>query len=59
MSKGYLVIAQNSNYDYVRMAYALALSITNTQRSVRRISIAVDNALTNNNVTFTRVPRYS
>ena len=42
MSKGYLVIAQNSNYDYVRMAYALALSITNTQKSVRRISIAID-----------------
>ena len=37
-----MVIAQNSNYDYVRMAYVTALSITNTQRLVRRISIAVD-----------------
>jgi hypothetical protein len=42
MKKGYLVIAQNSNHDYVRMAYALALSIAQTQKRVRKISIAVD-----------------
>jgi len=43
MKKGYLVIAQNnSTHDYVRMAYALALSIASTQTKVRRMSIAVD-----------------
>jgi len=41
-SKGYLVIAQNSNEDYVRMAYALAMSIAITQKQVRKLSIAVD-----------------
>ena len=42
MSKGYLVIAQNSSHDYVRMAYALAMSIAITQKQVRKLSIAVD-----------------
>ena len=42
MSKGYLVIAQNSKHDYVRMAYALAMSIAVTQKQVRKLSIAVD-----------------
>lgn len=43
MSKGYLVIAQNStNADYVRMAYALALSIKNTQSDVTDFAIAVN-----------------
>ena len=41
-SKGYLVIAQNSNEDYVRMAYALAMSIAVTQKQVRKLSIADD-----------------
>ena len=38
MSKGYIVIAQNSaDTNYVRMAYALALSlkITQTKRNIR------------------------
>lgn len=43
MSKGYLVIAQNNKkYDYLRMAYALALSIKNTQSSVKSITLATD-----------------
>lgn len=42
MSKGYLAIVQNSKHDYLRMAYALALSIANSQKSVRKMSIAID-----------------
>ena len=41
MSRGYLVIAQNSgDIDYIRQAYALALSIKNTQR-INSFAIAV------------------
>ena len=49
MKQGYLVIAQNSKdaegkpIDYVRMAYALALSIRHTQSRIKNISIAVIN----------------
>ena len=49
MKQGYLVIAQNSKdaegkpIDYVRMAYALALSIKHTQSRIKNISIAVIN----------------
>ena len=40
MSKGFLVLAQNSNnIDYVRQAYALALSIKLSQTTVSDISI--------------------
>lgn len=40
MSKGFLVLAQNNtNVDYVRQAYALALSIKNTQKIVKDISL--------------------
>jgi len=43
MSKGYLVIAQNSgSHDYIRMAYALSLSIKNTQHHVTDFAIAVE-----------------
>ena len=43
MSKGYLVIAQNSgDLDYIRMAYALCLSIKNTQSVVNEFAIAVE-----------------
>tara|TARA_Y100000287_G_C14214239_1_gene352587 strand:+ start:105 stop:956 length:852 start_codon:yes stop_codon:yes gene_type:complete len=42
MSKGYLAIVQNSKHDYLRMAYALALSIASSQKSVRKMSIAID-----------------
>ena len=49
MKQGYLVIAQNSkdkdgnSVNYVRMAYALALSIKHTQQGVQNVSIAVIN----------------
>ena len=39
MSKGFLVLAQNSDVDYVRQAYALALSIKATQPTINNISI--------------------
>lgn len=43
MSKGYLVLAQNSgNDDYIRMAYALALSIRNTQSTVKNVTLAIE-----------------
>ena len=42
MSKGYFAIVQNGTHDYVRMAYALAMSIASTQKSVRKLSIAID-----------------
>jgi len=43
MSKGYITIAQNSHdVDYLTQAYALALSIKNTQSEVNSISVVVD-----------------
>lgn len=40
--RGYLVIAQNTErHDYIRLAYALALSIKNTQTEVTQFAIAV------------------
>jgi len=43
MSKGYLILAQNSSStDYVRMAYALALSIKGTQLGVNQVAIATN-----------------
>lgn len=40
--RGYLVIAQNTErHDYIRLAYALALSIKNTQSEVNQFAIAV------------------
>ena len=43
MSKGYLVIAQNSgDIDYLTQAYALALSLKATQSEVNGISVCVD-----------------
>jgi hypothetical protein len=43
MSRGYLILAQNSgNTDYVRQAYALALSIKNTQSGVNQVAIATN-----------------
>lgn len=42
MTRGYLIIAQSSaNTDYIRMAYALALSISVSQRTVKSVSVAV------------------
>ena len=42
-NRGYLIIAQDSqNIDYHRMAYALALSIKNSQSSVNQVCLATD-----------------
>lgn len=42
MSKGFLVLAQNSDVDYVRQAYYLALSIKKTQPTINQISLVTD-----------------
>lgn len=43
MSKGYIVIAQNTErVDYLRQAYALALSLKATQTGINNISVCVD-----------------
>ena len=41
MTQGFLVIAQNSDVNYVRQAYALALSIKATQPTINNISIVI------------------
>jgi len=42
-TRGYLILAQNSkNADYVRMAYALALSIKNSQKEFSNVCLATD-----------------
>jgi hypothetical protein len=46
MSKGYVVLAQNTDtIDYVRQAYALALSLKLSQRSVSNVSIITDDVV--------------
>lgn len=41
MSRGYLILAQNTKTDdYTRLAYALALSIKNSQKGVNSVAIA-------------------
>jgi len=46
MSKGYLILAQNSKQDdYVKLAYALAMSIKGTQSTVSNVAIATNNAV--------------
>jgi len=46
MSKGYLILAQNSgSINYLRMAYALALSIKGTQTEVNQVAIATDDTV--------------
>ena len=43
MTRGYIIIAQNTpDHDYLKMAYALALSIKATQRKVNQICICTD-----------------
>jgi hypothetical protein len=42
MSKGFLVLAQNSEVDYIRQAYALALSIKSTQPTINNISLVTN-----------------
>jgi hypothetical protein len=43
VSRGYIVIAQNSgDTDYLKMAYALALSLKVTQSTVNNLTVCVD-----------------
>ncbi len=42
MTKGFLVLAQNSDVDYIRQAYALALSIKKTQPTINSVSLVTD-----------------
>lgn len=45
--KGYLILAQNSvKEDYIKMAYALALSIKNSQSTVNSVCLATDKPIT-------------
>lgn len=44
VSKGFVVLAQNNkNVDYIKQAYALALSVKSTQASVTNISLVTNN----------------
>lgn len=46
MSKGYLILAQNTKSDnYVKLAYALALSIKGTQSTVNQVAIATNDGV--------------
>jgi hypothetical protein len=48
MSKGYLILAQNTGKDdYTRLAYALALSIKNSQSSVNQVALAITDKTVN------------
>ena len=42
MNKGFLVLAQNSDVNYVRQAYFLALSLKQTQSTVNNISLVTN-----------------
>ena len=43
-NKGYLILAQNnSDTNYIRLAYALALSIKNTQSTINNVTLATSN----------------
>ena len=42
MTRGFLVLAQNSDTDYIRQAYALALSIKATQPNINNISLVTN-----------------
>jgi len=43
MTKGYICLVQNNETtDYLRLAYALALSIRNTQSEIKKLSIVTD-----------------
>jgi hypothetical protein len=46
VSKGFLLFAQNTDaVDYVEQAYALALSIKNTQTSVKKVSLVTNSTV--------------
>ena len=42
MSKGFLTIAQNGQYDYVRMAYVLAMSLKQSQDKYNKLTVVVN-----------------
>ena len=42
MDKGFLTIAQNGQYDYVRMAYVLAMSLKLSQTKYNKMSVIVN-----------------
>lgn len=42
MSKGFLTIAQNGQHDYVKMAYALAMSLKLSQEKYNKLSVIVN-----------------
>ena len=49
MSKGFIVFAQNTETtDYIKQAYALALSIKNTQSKVTNISVVTNDIIPDN-----------
>jgi len=41
-SKGFLTLAQNGKYDYVKMAYVLSMSLKLTQKKINKLSIIVN-----------------
>jgi len=45
MTRGYICIAQNTEVDYVRLAYSLGLSLANTQSTVKKLSIVTDSKI--------------
>ncbi len=45
MTRGFLVLAQNSDTDYIRQAYALALSIKATQPTINNISLVTNDVV--------------
>jgi hypothetical protein len=45
-TRGYLILAQNTKKDdYIKLAYALALSIKNTQKGVHRVALATSDTV--------------
>jgi len=45
MTKGYLILAQNSNVNYIRQAYALALSIKKFQPTINNVSLVTNDSV--------------
>jgi len=56
MTKGYVVLAQNTDtIDYIRQAYALALSLKLSQQTVSNISIITDDIVPEEYITQVRM----
>ena len=47
MTKGYLILAQNSDVNYIRQAYALALSIKKFQPTFNNVSLVTNDSVPN------------